>query len=232
MELAPRPQHTLVVALALRCWRWLRICAATLFVCWSLFVLCVRNPLDLWWDDHIKGWCEKHGWWKGQKLDEKFDKVDRVTRYYANFCGIEQGWSMFTPEMARSSPFLAARLEFDDESSAEVRSPNEPADPHRYFRFGGWRQRKLEDWLGSSTRVKELHHQHEDLPVYEAYARWCIRRWHEQHPDERRTVRRVVLFKRRFIFPKPGTDPRQIGEPETYDLAIFGPDGRFLSRAE
>src|SRR5262249_5870267 len=57
--------------------------------------------------------------------------------YYGTFFGLDQGWAMFTPELARRSPFLAARIEFTDDTSVLLLSENEPTDLNHYFRIGG-----------------------------------------------------------------------------------------------
>ena len=211
-----------------RFWRWLKIGVVTLFVVWNLFFLAFRNPLDLWWKEYLKKWCEGQRWW--QTVEAPFDKVDRVTKYYGKFFGIDQSWSMFTPEMARRSPFLSARIEFTDDSSILLLSENEPADFNHFFRFGGWRQRKLEDNLWGVRN--DLSATCDELPLWEAYARWSIRRRREQSPDDDRTVRRVVLLGRPIYFPKPGSDPREFDEPSTRLIGYFGPDGTFVSKAE
>jgi hypothetical protein len=210
-------------------WRWTKITAATLFVLWNLFFFLVRNPLDLWWSDHLKKPCEAQSWWPAVR--EPFSTIDNATYYYGNFCGIDQGWNMFTPELARRAPFLAARIEFTDETSVVLLSENEPTDLNCYFRFGRWRQRKLEDRLTSWTQ-RDMLPRTPELPLWEAYSRWSVRRWHAYKPDDTRTVARVVLLDRRIKFPAPRTDPHRFDPPATSVVAVFGPDGTFISKPE
>ena len=48
-----------------------------------------------------------------------------------------------------------------------------------FIRLGGWRQRKLEDYLLDATDEKGSKPvaNKSDKMVYQAYVRWCIRRW-------------------------------------------------------
>jgi hypothetical protein len=193
--------------------------AVVLFVVWQVFFLLVRNPLDLWGDD-IKKWCKAQPWWWAAK--KPYEKLDQATTRYANLLGIEQGWTMFAPPMARGAPFLAARLEFADGSQEEVYSPNEP-DPARFLRLGGWRQRKLEDFL-IKPYPDEISDK-EDLPVWQAYVRWSVRRWRQAHPDDPRQLERVVLVRRWITFPGPNDAPTVFGEPDVREVGRFNPDG-------
>jgi hypothetical protein len=223
------PLHRTSAGLLVRLWRGFKVCAVTLFVVWNLFFLLCRNPLDLWWDDYLKKWCVGKDWWP--EVEGPFKQVDQATYNYGAFFGLDQGWTMFTPEMARRSPFVAARLEFTDDSSLMLYSENEPENLNHFFRFGGWRQRKLEDRLTSWNRRNRLPDT-EELPLWETYVRWSIRRWHKKYPDDERIVERVVLLDRRIKFPKPGTDPRRFDEPKVTVVAVFDPEGRFLSKPE
>jgi hypothetical protein len=190
------------------------------FVVWHLFFLLLRNPLDLWWDP-IKDWLTEKGLWS--RVEPIFGPVDRATWKYGNFFGIDQGWTMFPPPLARSVTFLAARLEFTDGTQDTVYSPNEP-NPTAYFRLGGWRQRKLEDYL---TRVNagELAG-HKELPLWEAYVRWCIQRWYQANPGDSRQLEKVVLLKRTLVLPKPGEDPTVFKPAQVSIFATFDSDGR------
>jgi len=190
------------------------------FVCWHLFFLLVRNPVDLW-EKPILAWAEKHFWWK--EVEPSFKKIDYATYYYGNFAGVQQGWSMFSPEMARRAPFLTARIDFTDGSQEVLSSENEPADPSRFFRFGGWRQRKLEDSL-LWTKPKELP-DCEDLPLFKAYVRWSIRHWHEANPDDPRQPQRVELLRRILQMPGPHDNPWVFPVSEEVLIGTFSPEG-------
>jgi hypothetical protein len=202
-----------------RLWSRAKTTVIALFVSWQMFFLIVRNPLDFWYTP-IKGWCEEKKIWHGVK--EVLDPVDDATRHYGNFAGIDQNWSMFVPPMARSASFLAARVEFTDGTEDLLRSDNEP-DPLGYFRFGGWRQRKLEDYLVYKT-PEELPG-NDELPLWSAYARWSIKRWRERWPDDPRIPARVVLLRRVISFPEPSEDPSVYEEPAAYTVGVFHPDG-------
>jgi hypothetical protein len=225
------------------------------FVCWHLFFLLFRNPVDLWGKE-MTTWCKGHGWW--EQIEPCYEPVERVTQKYENFFGVEQGWGMFGPPLADACPFLAVRLEFADDADQvpagaarvlgllasrngqgpllaaavgpllheeTVLSANEPA-PHAYFRLGGWRLRKLEDQLLSAA-PDDLPDD-EDLLLYEQYVRWSVRRWRQAHPEDCRPIVRVLLLKRTLRFPRPGNDPAGYDPPEETALGAFGPDGRLL----
>jgi hypothetical protein len=186
------------------------------FVSWHLFFLLFRNPLDLWWAD-LKPWLKDQSWWT------RLEPVDDVTYRYGNLIGVQQGWTMFTPPLARSAPFLAARLEFTDGSADFVYSENEP-DPTHFLRLGGWRQRKLEDYMVTIPSRKLPGH--EELALFEAYARWSARRWKEAHGADPRELARIVLLKRSFDLPSPDQDPQQFQPPTVTVIGTFDPDGR------
>jgi hypothetical protein len=210
-------------------WRWFKTGVVVLFVCWQLFFLFVRNPLDFWYAP-FKEWCQKEKIWDADDdprygVKPLLDPVDDTTLHYGNFAGIDQNWRMFTSPLARYDYFLAARIEFVEGGDEVIRSENE-VDPRGYFRFGGWRQRKLEDYL--VTNKSELWPGNDELPIWEAYARWSVRRWRERFPDDTRTPAHVVLIRRDFNFPKPTEDPAAFAEPEVYTIGTFLPDGRLV----
>jgi hypothetical protein len=203
----------------LRLWPRVRTAVVVLFVGWQLFFLLIRNPLDFWYTP-IKRWCQEKNIWDSVKV--VLDPVDDATRDYGNFCGIDQNWKMFVPPLARSASFLAARVEFTDGTDELILSDNEP-DPLRYFRFGGWRQRKLEDYLVFKT--PEQLPSDDELPLWNAYARWSVRRWRERHPDDDRIPARVVLLHRVITFPEPSENPSVYEEAAVSTIGVFHPDG-------
>jgi hypothetical protein len=199
-------------------WRECKIAVVVLFVVWHLFFLLLRNPLDLWGseiqstlENRLPAGLPVYRW------------IDRATWRYANFLGLEQGWDMFTPPLARGASYLAARLEFTDGTDLLFLSENEP-DPKSYLRMSGWRQRKLEAIL-LRAKPSELS-QSEDLPVFEAYARWTIQRWQEGSPDDMRTPKQVVLLRRRIAFPGPDQNPAEFEEAEVSLIGTFSPEGK------
>ncbi len=207
---------------AARLWPRVKGAVVVLFVGWQLFFLIVRNPLDFWYTP-IKQWCEQKKIWPDVKI--VLEPLDDATRYYGNFSGIDQNWRMFVPPMARSASFLAARVEFTDGTDVVLHSANEP-DPLAYLRFGGWRQRKLEDYLVYKT-PDELPGD-DELPLWEAYARWSLRRWKERYPDDSRTPARVVLLRRVITFPEPSENPSVYEEAAVSTVGVFHPDGSLV----
>ncbi len=186
--------------------------AVVLFVGWQLVFLCVRNSLDFWYTP-LRHWCMKQEIWD-HGVGPVLDPVNAAADRYANVNGIDQDWKMFAPPLARSDPFPAVRIVFTDGSDETVLSDNEP-DPRGFFRFGGWRQRRLEDVVvwGRSPILST------------AYVRWSVRRWRERHSGDPRTPERVVLLRREWGFPGPGTDPAALGPVEVSPIGEFLPDG-------
>jgi hypothetical protein len=203
-----------------RLWRFTRTAVVFLFVAWHLMLLLVRNPLDLWYEP-IRAWAEKQSGW--ERHGRMFRRVDIVTWKYANLVGCEQGWTMFTPPLARRAPFLGVRIEFADGSSELVRSFNEP-DPTSFFRVGGWQMRKLEDYLGHS--FPDDLDKDPNWPLWPSYAQHALRRWQGRNPDDPRPPRRLVLLRRFIYFPEPGAGPAEYDEPTERVLVVFHPDGR------
>jgi hypothetical protein len=204
-------------------WRAVLATAITLFVLWNLFFQIFRNPLDLWWTDDqpYRDDVKKLPAWS--KVEPCFDTAYGYTRAYGNLGGIQQGWSMFTPNLARRSGFMAARLVFDDDSDDLVYSENEFDFARPYVRLGGWRQRKVEDELVSDSAKKLAG---AEGALYEAYARWCVRKWRAANPDDPRQgrIKEVRLIRRNVRFPRPGDAPRHFDEPDTVLLGTFDPD--------
>jgi hypothetical protein len=193
------------------------------FVCWHLFAIVVRNPLDLWSTD-IKAWAErdKERW---AEWGPAYTWIDNWTKSYNRLTGCEQGWTMFTPPLWRMAPFLTVRIEFADGTDAVLPSLN-AIDPQSYLRLGGARLRKLETSLYRHS-PKDLP-DFEDLPVYAAYVRWSLRRWQEQAPADHRQPVRVHLFKSCLKFPEPDEDPHHITEEATQPVGTFDPQGKLL----
>jgi hypothetical protein len=210
-----------------RAWRFLKGTAAFLFVCWNLFFLAFRNPLDLWWDD-VEAWFEARPWWGS--VGPWFKPADRATTRYGHVTGTEQGWSMFTPRVARAAPYLAAQLEFDDGTGDTVFSTNEFEHDKAYVRVGGWRQRRLEDKLANIDGPEKLAEYrawgNPDLALWESYARHAARRWRAAHPDDRRRIVTIKLICRSTRFPEPGQDPKHFEQRGPWPVGEFDPDGR------
>ena len=242
-----------------RLMRRLRIVAITLFVCWHLFFLLFRNVFDLWETELVENGLKKIAWWyhpiavvpwaetpapdaTDEEIEEArnakveihahwiFRKFDNITYRYGHFFGLEQGWSMFTPPLARSAPFIVADLVMTDDSTARVPSPNLPDVEQRagvtsgYIRLGGWRQRKLEDQLVNEN--PETVGGKSDPQLFPAYVRWCIRRWKEKNTDDPREVKQVNLVRLRIYFPepKPNVDLMSFLKEE-YPIGSFTPHG-------
>jgi hypothetical protein len=229
---APAP----AVPLYLRVWRYVKGGVALFIVVFHLAVLAVRNPLDLWYNE-IRDWLKEHpagaeqSWWAevGEKERGPLRLADNFTWKYTNFWGIEQRWVMFTPPVARKAPFLSMRLEFGDGSSELMLSCNEPDDPARFCRVGGWQARKLEEYLLYPTR--DLAHDPE-RPLWEAYARHKLHKWHRARPGDPREITRLVFVRRHLHFTAPGQTHADVDPPTEDDIVYFDANGNFLGILE
>lgn len=180
-------------------WSW-KSWLVLLFVSFQIFIIFFRNPLDLWWREMEKYAKEEHRE-KWEEYQPYYRVVDRWTERYECGLGVEQGWCMFGPPLARAAPFLVTRIEFEEGEPVTIASENEREPGKLFFRVGGWRQRKLEDKIAymypddlPATR---------DLPLWKAYVRWRVRNYQEAHPDDARKIVRVELVKKRVPFPNP-----------------------------
>jgi hypothetical protein len=209
-------------------WRYVKATLIFLVVAWHLFFFAFRNPLDLW-DKEIVAWLTKIGYYavegeqpaNGYNLRHAYRFADELTYRFANTAGVEQRWVMFTPPMAQRAPFLGVRFEFDDGSGVLVPSDNEPV-PARFFRFGGWQTRKHEDIIMDIPDTRD--HSNTEWSMWVQFVRHAVKRWKAKHPDDRRTIERVVLVKRYISFPGP-EDPLGDYRYEEKDVITFDPEG-------
>jgi hypothetical protein len=205
-------------------WRALKISAATAFVVWQLFFLCFRNPLDFYYKPLHKWFGDRDF---GDESEVVLKPLDNATHYYGDFVGIDQDWRMFTPPLAKEVSFLASRLEFSDGSEQLLLSENEPPDLKSYVRYGGWRQRKLEDQLVYHTPSRLAGDC--ERPLWSAFARRAVVRWRDAHPgDARGDPTRVVLERRSYRLPTPDDESFTVRGPEVNTVGEFNPAGELL----
>jgi hypothetical protein len=219
-----------------RAWRVVQGAAVVLFVCWNLLYLAVRNPLDLWWDNDTRTLAAEQTWWpKARWLLDDSDNNDqwslnKATDRYGEFAGIQQGWSMFTPWLARKSFYLSAEMEFDNGDRDVVYSTNEFRHDTFYLRIGNWRQRKLEDDTLVRPNPDDLtRYRNEKRPklvLWEAYVRHAVRRWQAAHPNDPRRIVAVRLQSHYIRFPDPNADTKYFEKSEPECFGVFDPDGR------
>lgn len=202
----------------------IRNLAVSLFVVWHLTVLLFRNPVDIWSED-IKAWFAATDREEARAgLKKKYDRIDNATLPYARFCGTEQGWTMFGSPLARTGPWPALVVVFDDESGALVRSENE-IDPAHFWRTGMARQRKLEDHLASSQAGKNVGG--EETALWENWVREAFGRWRRDNPDDPRTVAELRFVTRRQTYLVPG-QPRSYDEMVQTEIASYTPDAKLI----
>jgi len=112
--------------------------------------------------DVLAEWLEK-GDRKGDRgaLGNAIGRARRVTRWWAQTAGQEQGWGLFSPDAYRWSSFASLELRWDAPGPGDpegaggrplaggrepvlLRSDNQPRDRHRFVRFGYFRLRRFE----------------------------------------------------------------------------------------
>jgi hypothetical protein len=189
------------------------------FVCWHLFFLAVRNFAR---DENqaISMFCDKI------RVKPALDLANKWTGTYESVLGLDQGWVMFSSPVARSGgPFPSVRIEFEDGSSAELLSDNEPPDINRFVRFGLWRTRKFEHMIVTKFEDRKDSYR---LPMWERYVCWRLEVWQTRNPDDPRKPVRIVLTKRRFAYPKPDEDPSNLQPPTIEEIATFDTEGKLV----
>jgi hypothetical protein len=199
------------------CWVG-KVVAVTALVVWHLLFLLVRNPLDSR-GEKASTWSAPSGW---TFLERAWQQLDQATTSYGNCLRIEQGWTLFTAPLSRDGEFLTVRLVFADGERVRIPSENEVDPTAFYLRRGGFRQRKLEDYIGY------LASRNIDSPLVAAQVRARVARWSRRHPDDRRPPERVELVRSRYVFPQPGADPHGVVGPIEETLAAFDAAGQPL----
>ena len=172
-------------------WRRLYVVLVCVFVVWHLFVMFVRN-------------CKIEAAW----LDASAGKYEKLLY-------VDQTWSMFTSPLWKRSPFLAGRVHLSDGTTADILTDNEPANVARFFRWGGFRQRKLEHQVSRGTKGKYLD------PISQRYAEHFAARWRAAHPDDARKVERVTLLERSYAIPEPGDPWEAQPQPTVNEIATY-----------
>lgn len=200
-------------------WRLVKALVVAAFVTWHLFFLAYRNVADLWGDELLK---KVDGPEQQKAVAEDLKKLSLVTRRYASLAGQEQGWCMFAAPLARKAYFPAVRIHFTDGSDELMTSGNEP-DPNDYRRFGGWRQRKLEDTIAAGNADPTG----EESALWANYTLWVYRAWRETHANDPREVKWLQLLRRQITFPEYG-QPREFAEPKESEIARYTPGGRLV----
>jgi hypothetical protein len=158
------------------------------------------------------------------RYGDKVYRADDFTYRFTNLVGIEQRWVMFGAPLSRDVDFLTVRLEFTDASQEVLLSANEP-NPTRYFRFGGWQVRKLEDYLLGVPRNMDTDPR---KPQWEGYARYKHHQWRELRPGDPRQLSQIVFVRRRIYLPEPNQDFADVAPPREWDLVVFDAKGKFV----
>jgi hypothetical protein len=214
----PAPRLTLWEIVKLVCWAS-KVLAVAGFVVWHLLFLLVRNPLDVR-ASREPSWSGPTNWPGVQKA---WQSLDRNTTSYGNFLRIEQGWTMFTAPLSRDGDFLDVRLVFADGERVRIPSDNAVNPSTLYLRRGHFRQRKLEDYL-----IDLVNSGRADSPLVSAQVRARLADWQRRHPEDGRLPERVELVRCRFLFPQPGSNPRDVAGPYEECLAAFDANGQPL----
>jgi len=106
---------------------------------------------------------------------------------YLNLTGLDQGWSIFSPNPRQLSVFVLARIERAD-GSVELRPVPTGIGPSEYW---GYRWQKYGESLASPT---------EGRPLWRPYAEWLV----EQDRQAGGKPVRVTLIRRVSSNPPPG----------------------------
>jgi len=174
----------------------------------------MRNMIDLT-PDKAQEWCERQGIW------DDLETLNKAQLICEKRSGIDQGWKMFGSPVARSSPYAAVKIEFDDERFAYQRSSNEQKDPAKYFRLGNWRIRKFEHFLVTKWSESYANPKSKYGLLWKRFVHWRLDVWQKLHPNDPRKPVRLHLVTRRFTFPKPSADPTHFDPPKIKVIATF-----------
>jgi hypothetical protein len=160
-----------------------------------------------------------------------------VPTSWAELTGQPQEWSLFAPDVATESTFVAVQLDWGpDRPPVLLLSDNEPDDLRRFFRVGRFRLRRYETSLDVALTVPEGKERDDVIDSWRArikdkvrdesgairvYLRWKMNAFLEAHP-ELPPPREVRLLARLYRIPPPGQafDPR----PSQYPLARWRPE--------
>lgn len=163
--------------------------------------------------------------------DGALDAVYGALKHWGDLTGQPQGWSLFAPDVARSSRFPQLELRWeplpDGQAAADVRAPvvlppeGEPEDVARYFRPGGFRYRywmrnlnvPLWEDEGEPEEAIAVRWQRsirkkimEDRDTFRVFMAWRWRKFHESHPDVPPPTQ-MILRMRRYDIPPPHQVP-------------------------
>lgn len=113
-----------------------------------------------------------------------------VAQPYLNVTGLDQGWSIFSPNPRQSSVYVVARIERAD-GSVGLRPIPTGIGPSAYW---GYRWQKYGESLASPTEGRTL---------WRPYAEWVV----DQDRQAGGKPVRVTLLRQVSINPPPGPSP-------------------------
>jgi hypothetical protein len=210
-----------------------------LFILWQLFYLATTNFIAFFTDASDKrprddppigtipaieptapAWCCNTG-----GMDDPFEVLTQVNRCYSLLTGQTQTWSLFGPTVTRQCIFPAVELRWDEDQppskSKVLRSENEPADLHRFFRAGNVRLRLYEtslevvlarqqeetyDGMLQRWRGRIQAHLRVKGDAILAYLRWRVQAYREANPGVD-MPKQVVFLVRRWRIVGPDEPP-------------------------
>jgi hypothetical protein len=121
-------------------------------------------------------------------------RILRTARPVLNAIGLEQSWSMFSPDPRSFALDLRARITYADGGTAEWRVPrggtglgDRTLGAYRAYHWQKWME-----WARSDARAE----------LWEPTARWVARRYARAG----RVPVRVVLVRRFYDIPEPGAE--------------------------
>ena len=147
--------------------------------------------------------------------------VGRVTQRWEALTGQAQNWQLFAPDVVGVIPFLAVELHWDDGRPPQtLRSDNEPADPDRFFRVGGFRLRRYESTLdvapapgkpfdprGADWAAAIERDVRDRAGPMLADLRWRLAAFRREHPELPPPTQVVLCVRLHRVPPPPGPSP-------------------------
>ncbi|MEM1067786.1 MAG: hypothetical protein AAGI63_02740 [Planctomycetota bacterium] len=214
------------------------------FILWQLVYLTVANVVETA-PVLLRRWPEKHQQFTSF-IDQSRNATEaskasglagliRLTDRWGQRTAQPQRWSLFAPNVAKQTGFLALELKWHDvESSAWLYSDDEPVDSTSYWRASGNRFHNVEQNLritfavsqGESNDDARQRWSHQiqrkletDCDVMMAWIRIRLIDFYADYPDVA-TPDEVILHCRGFQIPAPGQRVESPSAAVPYSLAI------------
>ena len=134
---------------------------------------------------------DQHAERKRRPLESSVTWLATRLEFFEGLAGIDQGWPMFSPDVATESEQPRFELLYADGEQRTVRVPTDPRDPTKFFRLFAEKPLQLADSLL------------DDVSVRRGYAAWLARTFAFSRGGA--PVVEVVLRRVDYEFPAPGS---------------------------